>query len=428
MTQKENGRSPRSARGIDNVAYVLGYQENDSTNYMGARIPLEAINIFPQVRQTFEEIEDLAENIADHGLFNPLTVAKFDRESCQHYIAVINWLWGRDFSLDQTVSCEEDGQEVFYVLLAGERRHRACMYLKTAGCPSCQQQFGAGPCHTRHPASADGQVDVRLCVNISPLEALFRQIAENVHMRVPAHEEAKVFYELYSLVKQADPKYSLAQFSRDVSRGPDTIKNAIRFCELPAEIQGFVKNRVFSYGIACEISRLHEAGFSEDDLSWWARQAAVSSPKVDEFRETISKVITDRNNGQTMLDLFTQEQESEMRRLAHRRVVARELIQILWRDQYYLKKVQELLKDGKLGRDDSPFSILSPVRYFRASIALRQELLPLLKDHLPKAFLAEAEQILSDNEQVLAVLEVGLAPTESGLADDPFVQDGSLIR
>lgn len=421
MSEKENGRQVRFVGSIDNIASALGYEESGSTNYVGARIPLEAINIFPQVRQTFEEIVDLAENIADHGLFNPLTVAKFDRESCQRYIAVINWLWGRDFSLDGAIPYEEEGQEVFYVLLAGERRHRACMYLKTEGCLSCQQQFGAGPCHTRHPASADGQVDVRLCVNISPLEALFRQIAENVHMRVPVHEEAKAFYELFNLVKQADPKYSLAQFARDVSRGPDTIKNAIRFCELPEAIQSFVKNRAFSYGIACEISRLYEAGFGEDDLSWWARQAAVSVTKVDEFRATISKVINDRNNGQTMLDLFTREQESEMRRLAHRRVVAKEMIQLLWRDRSYLKKVKELLENGKLGKDDSPFSIASPVRYYRASIELRRQLLPLLKSHLPKAFLAEAQEILEQSEQVLAVLEVGLK-------DDPYVQDRSPVH
>lgn len=58
--------------------------------FKSMRLPLNIINVLPQPRKTFEEINFLANDIAQKNLYNPLTIACFDREHCQKYIEPIN--------------------------------------------------------------------------------------------------------------------------------------------------------------------------------------------------------------------------------------------------------------------------------------------------------------------------------------------------
>ena len=52
-------------------------QETLRNKYIPNYIPLDVINVLNQPRQTFEELDIMAQSIADHGLLNPLNVANY---------------------------------------------------------------------------------------------------------------------------------------------------------------------------------------------------------------------------------------------------------------------------------------------------------------------------------------------------------------
>jgi hypothetical protein len=390
------------SKGLILLASTIRKENFHPHHYQGARIPLDVINVLLQPRRTFEEIETLAEDIATKNLMHPLLVARFNPERCQRYLEVINLLWGTTYQITELVSVLERDEETFYILLAGERRLRACKYLQEVGCEYCREKFGPGGCYKRH--FGDQRVDVRLCVDISPLEALFIQASENIHMRVPPHEEARFYSELFHLVKQVKPDYPLSQFARQVGRSPETVREAIRFCLLPKEIQDFVAKGQISYGIACEIARLHtQLDMDERALRWWALRAITGNYKVPEFREMVSKFLQEHNSGQ--ISLFGEAEEKQLRRFYFRRVVERQFIMAIWNFIYYFTRVLFLFQTGKLGKKDSPFSEKSPLRIYRKLIEIAENLLPHFWDLLRKEEREKAQKIFQETQRVISRLE-----------------------
>jgi len=367
------------------------------------RLPLEIINVLPQPRKTFEEIEYLANDIAQKNLYNPLTVASFDREHCQDYVELVNHLWGTDFSMEKIICSTDDNAEIFYVLLAGERRYRACLHIRDIGCEQCHEKFGQGGCYERH--FGDSKVDVRACVNILPLDAIFIQASENIHVRVPPHEEAKFYNLLFKTIRETNPRYSLSKFSRKVGRSPETIKHALSFCELPIKHQKYIEDGKISWGIGTEIARLHAQGdLNEEGLNWWITRAIVGNYKVPKFRKIVSGFLFEKNSGQ--ISLFEQNQEEQLRRLGFKQAVQRNYIMAMHSFIHYLNRVYDLFAEGKLGKNDSPFSEKSPIKIFRKLIEIEEKILPHLKSFLSeqdhekfRRFLQEAGTALSRLEK-----------------------------
>lgn len=349
------------SKGLILLASTIRKENSQPYHFKGARIPLTDINVLLQPRRTFEEIEILAEDIATKNLLHPLTIARFNRENCQRYLDVINLLWGTSYRVEELVSVNQKDKEIFYIILAGERRFRACKYLREVGCERCHEKFGPGGCYKRH--FGNERVDARLCVNISPLEALFLQASENIHMRVPPHEEARFYYELFQLIRKAEPNYSVSRFARQVGRSPETLREAIKFCLLPVQIQEFVVKGQIPYGIACEIARLHaQTDMNDKALGWWVLRAITGNYKVPDFREMVTRYLVEHNSGQ--ISLFSPEQEKQLERFHFRRVVERQFIMAIWNFIYYFNRALILFSEGKLGKKDSPFSERSPVRIY----------------------------------------------------------------
>lgn len=385
------------------TSVLLGSESNlQPPQFQSIKLPLDAINVLAQPRKTFEEIEFLANDIAQKNLYNPLTVACFDRKHCLLYIELINHLWKTNFSIEGLVSTAENGAEVFYVLLAGERRYRSCLHIRDKGCTKCREQFGPGGCYERH--FGDLKVDVRACINILPLDAIFIQASENIHVRVPPYEEARFYNLLFKTIKEANPKYRLFDFSRKVGRSPETVRQALRFCELPAKYQEYVETGKIAWGIAVEIARLYaQGGLNEKDLDWWIIKAMTGNYKVPEFRQIVTKFLFDKNSGQT--SLFDQNQEEQLRRLGFKRVVQRHYVMAMHSFIHYLNRVHELFAEEKLGKKDSPFSERSPVRIFRKLIEAEEKILPHLKGILTERESEKFQNVIGQTKATLSRIE-----------------------
>ncbi len=370
--------------------------------YEGAFIPIDNINVLNQPRHKFENIELLAQDIARKNILNPLTVAELDAGQAQDYLDTINEIWQAQHTLEELRPT--DGKGTYYILIAGERRFRACKHLDSRGCFDCQEHYGAGPCYQRHFGNRN--VEVRLMRNFDALEAISTQASENTHMRVPPEEEALFYDKFYRVKRKLDPNYSVAHFARDVGRSPDTITAAVRFCRLPQEIQDFVRNETLSYGIAVELERAREnLNLDEAGLDFWTVKAIISRVTVPEFHKMVSGEIERQRNNQSVLGLFSQIQEEDMRKTYFKRVVAREMINGIWQFINYFQKVEGLFEEGKLGSNDSPFSLRSPLRVYKTMISLEKRLLPHFRGLLTDAELEEAESVIDESDSLISLTE-----------------------
>ncbi len=157
-----NGKNGKNGKHLQELASILG--GTDDLRYRGAMLPISEINVLPQPRKTFEDIPELALDVADKGFLNPPTVARLSEEHCRNYLKVINALWGSSFTIEELAPSLVRGKVFFHVLLAGERRFRSCRLLWEEGCKKCVRKFGSeapGACFKRHFRS--DKLEVRLC-------------------------------------------------------------------------------------------------------------------------------------------------------------------------------------------------------------------------------------------------------------------------
>jgi len=361
--------------------------------YIGDKLPLTLINVLDQPRKTFEHIPELAQDVANKGLLNPIIVAKFSREQAKNYLGALNELWRSDHSLADLVSYEG----VYYILLAGERRFRSCLHLWRTGCADCLDKFGdenPGRCFRRHFHSE--KVEVRLCNGIPPLNALFLQLSENTHMRVPQHEEAQAYYLLFSLLRQKDPKYPVARFAREVGRSPGTITDALRFCDLPISIRVLVEEgpdgkSAIRYGHAVALTRIirywqeEERDIDELHLQSRVGEIIATGLSVTQFQQRIGRWLEEARSPQlNLLDAMEQAALEASARANNRAVFQRHFLQSVQGMLEYLASVIRAFESGALGLEQSPFSSHSPRRNVERFSRLLRECVPHLKAVVPK--------------------------------------------
>lgn len=389
------------------LARLLGRHQHH--RFISGKLSIFTMNVLEQPRKSFSGLSELGLDIIQRGQINPLVVARFNGRSARRYITAINLIWGTRHKLSD-LKASSNNRGVYYVLLAGERRYRSLHLVWQEGCLDCQERYGQekpGSCFRRH-RKGSAKVSVSLCVNMAPLAALFIQMRENTHVRVPPHEEARAYALLFRLIRQAKPKFPVSRFAREVTRSADYIRNALRFCELPVSIQQAVDKRQIRFGIAIELARLADAGLNEQELHLWAMRAIVGNYKVPDFRVVVSGFLESLKGQGSLFDLMSEEQQRLLASPQFRSVVERQWIQAIWSWIHYCKKVLILFQEGKLGAKDSPFSEGSPLRVFRQYLSLLRELLPHFHNLLSESEYSEASEVIGRTDEVTALLETSL--------------------
>ena len=377
---KGNGRNGKT-KTVENLGSLL---ENGSSEERGHRfeqksLAFDQINILPQVRKTFKDIDLLADNIYENGLMELPIIVVYDEPHAQKHLDTINELEGTELNLDHlTAAIGEDGTRIYNVLLAGERRVRACKKLREEG--RYEEVFGGD------------EIDVRYRTNINPVKAIFIQLSENTQDSVPAHEEAEKHDEMFRFLRLQIPDYPLARYAKQVGRSEGKIRESLRFCMLPEQIKDYVKDGLISYGIGVEIARLAQADADVNDMEFYAVKALTGRLRVDDFKDVIDSYFNNRKGN--MFEIFQDEQLGVSKRAAHRKVVKKELIMALWSWIHYFKHVKGLFESGQLGEEDSPFSDGSPRRLYTQAVSLFVDLAPLFKGVMTKnEFARVSEQI-----------------------------------
>lgn len=372
-------------------------------------IQIELINALKQVRRTFvaNDIRALADNICKWGLIDPVTLAVFYAPLCQEYIALTNKYHGSDYKLSDLVYGRilyPIISPCYAILLSGERRLRAHQLIWQEGCSVCQKKYGEekpGTCFARH-FGKDKIIKAHAYVNISPLDAIDIQLSGNSYIPPPDSEMMEICSLQFRVKREKNPKLTIADFARSIGKSPSTISDYLKIFELPPEALDFLQKGMISSGIAREIAFLQDNG--EKDLMWWVRRAAFGRLKVEDFRKKVRDHLASRQ--QTMLEIFDAAAEQVARKAYIKKVVAKEMIEGVYGNISYFKKVLQMLEDGKLGQKDSPFSAKSPTHLYREQVNLmRQQVLPYLASLLPKKSLQEIEETLARVELTLAKQE-----------------------
>ncbi|MBI2590955.1 MAG: hypothetical protein HYW33_03725 [Candidatus Blackburnbacteria bacterium] len=390
-------------------ALAIPPRETQEVSYDHTQISLSSIAVLQQVRKTFEGIPELAQDIASKGLMSPLLVAELNTVEAERYLAVINDLWKTDYTTDDLIPTIRDGNATYRILIAGERRLRAIHHLRESGCLDCSE--AGADCFHFAKKFPGNQAPVTLCVGISAREALNRQASENTHMSVPSHEEAVFYYEYYRVLQDTvDPNYPIERFARDVGRSPDMVRNALRYCALPARVRSLVEQGIVKYGIACVLTRYqaYEATRKSDEEIYYLA-LLNKDQRVEDFEGIVSADIARTKAGQLSLaQLLTSPEDLIVERQTRVRLTfGRRIVDGLHGFRRYLKNLNEAIMEGKIGQESSPYSERSPVRMvvevardLQATAAVMRRARMLSKDRF-RAVCQQTQEVIDEGTLLL---------------------------
>lgn len=314
-----------------------------------SRVDLGTLIVLRQPRKSFDGIEELAEDIYLKGgmLMLPI-VASFGEQRFVEYLETVNHVYGTEYAIvDHHTNRASDGR--FQVLLAGERRTRAYRLLIEEG--RAESWYWA---------------DVRR--SIEPRAALEIQLAENTHRQVPPHEEADAIDRLFRYERTCHGT-TLTLFAKRIGRSSSWVRNALRYIELPEQVQVLVRQGYLPYGGAVQIARLRRVQSDDETLLNWATSCLAARLSVAELRARVDRYLLEKEEGQTsLLSLFEGERDHIGARLARRKTVEGHVVRIHWQNEAYLRLVLDLLERGLLLREDSPYASGSPRRLARSQL------------------------------------------------------------
>ncbi len=341
----------------------------------------QSINVLPQMRRTFEKIDELADSIFRNGLIHPVTVAELSLDETRKYVEIINTVHESHVVVEDLVC--SDG--LYLILVSGERRMRAYRLL-----------------HTRAISGFDF-IRSTVCPRMNLEDLIDLQGSENTNDPVKPEEEAIFYHRYYRFLHETKSGITVAEFARKVGRSSQVVTTALRFAKLPQYIQDCVFNRTLQYGIACELARLQAAGIEGELLKDWFIRSALHTQNVEAFRTTVKKYLTDLHSGQTSLvDMFVTESESEMRREQRRRSIEKNTSDMFYASNAYFLRLLYLFDQNLIGLEDSPFSMSGPLGVFEKQIELLKKLLPHLDALLN---ITEAQEVITESEQRIKKLQ-----------------------
>lgn len=329
-------------------------------NRLEAMVPLKVVNLFSrQMRSTYTGIEALAEAIKARKQLQHGIAAALTRAEARRYIADLNALWGTEHRLADMRATKLDGKEYFIVLVAGHRRYKACEEIAKTD-PSWRYL-------------------VELRFGMLAEDALSDQFTENMHEKVPPHEEAQSIHLGWLWMKKRHPELTLVAFARSLNRSPEWVRGALRFVALPEIMQRFAYDGKLAYGVLLELARLAEGmrelekPLPERELVRWAERAMIEGQKAEDVRKLVSASLQVTASGQ--LSLFGDMEDTR----PVRQVAAKHLIRICWENLTYLQAIARHYKDGGFNGESyfepeldaatlANYSPMSPVRLLLAKV------------------------------------------------------------
>jgi hypothetical protein len=410
------------------------------------------VNVLPQVRVKFDsgELAKLRESIADIGLLTPLVVALFSADEIESYLRMINTCRVRNEEMKirandlRSVSAEEllesgilkpgnphnarlireyGKQDIYLVLVAGERRFRAIRRMREVDCISCSEEKNKPEltCFLNH--FEDGLVKVNLCLGATAQQVVSIQYSENSAREQvePEREAEDVAQYWHYLTEVLGMDISLAGFARMIGRSPDTVRKYLRFSQLPIEIIEMVSNQEipFSYqhgvcldSIVRDRDKYLDEQLGEEEIIKIAQEAVFHGWSAREFKEHHDQRIEEVRNGQNCL--FGNGGANIGR--SFRAVVQPKLNRLVCQTRQYFSFVLQHIKDKELCYPESPFSELSVIKNIRKLTKLIGEVTDLILKLMPKKYLERVQSNLRRYRIILDLYEQYLI--ERG-AEDP---------
>ncbi|MBW4062217.1 hypothetical protein HJC99_06630 [Candidatus Saccharibacteria bacterium] len=250
------------------------------------------INLLVQVRDLIggDDLQALADNIASMGLLQLPGVAELTLSQLRPFLKRHNAAWGQSYT---AASMTAGIDKLYLVGCFGHRRILAHKLLWESGCTDCNDEFGPqtepGECWARHPETLDPNgMEVRVTRNLSWVEAMLRQSAENTYVPPPPEREAKLWEQLWADLKAANSRLTIKQFAAKVGRPPAIVSERLRFQRLPEEVRIFVERGHIKWGIAVELLRLPPARFGPQQVIFWMQYAFSRRMTVKQFHKVIN--------------------------------------------------------------------------------------------------------------------------------------------
>lgn len=361
---------------------------SEDSHVVPVRISTDMISVLTQVRKSMDVSEDLVPSIHAHGQETPGIAAALTPDQAECYIKEINGLWSSTHCLNDQTRVILDDESYYIFLVAGHRRHQACEDINSL---IANGELEAG---TRF----DGRYYVELRFGIDFEKAITIQFNENRHSQVPPAEEARAAWDAYRWMQKKTPKLTVMEFARRIGRRPDWVRNALRFCSLPASIQDFAdggngKKRL-PYGILVrlaylgeKVTELENIAPNEDWYLGWIRKVVVEQLSTSKFSKIVSTYIKAKKaEHQGQVSLFGSVDNFEDDRPV-RQVVARQLVPAMWHTLSYYQQLNQLMKDGVFNGENylGPETDTSVVRQYSPGSPLRitSEWLKVISEILP---------------------------------------------
>lgn len=316
-------------------------------------LPPESLSVLTQVRKTLN-IEDLMPSILASGQETAGRAAALEPNETLIYLEGINRIWKTEHTLNDLTPVWLDGEAYYLPLIAGHRRHQTCMAIN--------HEVGRGA--ETFTENYKGLYRVDLYFGISAAAAIKMQFNENRHVSVPPHEEAEAAWLFWRHEKAEDPELTTTQFARSIGRTNEWVKNALRFCDLPDEIQGYVKGDnpaklTLSYGVLVSLARLAEEykkiteeDFPEQAYLLWIQQAIAGRLNTTSFGKAVSAYLENKKLEQAgQFSLFGGNDDTTGSTRRTRRVVAENVVRGLWAFSEYFKAVERARTAGLLGSE-----------------------------------------------------------------------------
>lgn len=418
------------------------------------------INRLRQVRLTFEGIEELADSIAaDGGLIHPPTVAVFTPRQAKRYVEALNQVWKTSHSWKNLV-VDDDG--LIKILVAGERRYRACQILLESGCSDCRERYRSlkpQQCYLRHikfiktEGLPSDSIEVRLMTSPTVQEALDVQFSENTGRQPPKDEVAQGYdcYYRYLKIKHGG-SYPISKFVKKVGRTVQAVKDALAFCKLPEEFQLLVrpwnakdpdtanyqrrgdefglksKRAYLRYGHCVQLASLIEYWEEVDQpidldvLSGFVHQIVYDDLPVEKLSERVTNHIQTLKNGQE--DLFDLMEMTQLRLDGqNNRRLAFELKRALTLSEgvRHVKLVADARQQRILGEPDSLYATGCPINTIeRLASAIEATLpdlqqIPVVRDRLSKPRAKRITHVCSKAKDKVVCAKETIPEAGSGL-------------
>lgn len=386
------------------------------------QILLSKINVLPQMRVEFDQetIVQLARDInkPGQGVLQSPGVAKLDTLACKNYLAVFNQVKGTAITIGQLKAVVADGRRYYYILIFGERRLRSLRYIWQHGNPELEvDRDGRNGRYYRARFGGD-VVDVSVFPNDDAFDALGRQLSENTYEHPSQWDEANAYLELFTFRKMRNPKYTLAQFARDMKRSEEAIRNRLMWGDLPDDIQKLVRQGDIKYGIGIQLARLLRwCQYRIDDeierMQFFNRHVedAVLSPwKVSTYTRYVSETLAKRERDAELqrsgdYDLASMFEESALlveRQLSRKREICQTAEMQMRGVVSQLRIYQTLIESGRLRPRNSPVLAGSIRRQIRLFAELLSDIVRASKWLVtPEIY----QQIMNDAESATKLME-----------------------